>query len=314
LVAFLVLLINAAYRDGTSAQPYPRLIGVALRYAVPLMIVIALTACYAMWIRVSRYGFTVDRVWACIVAVVALSYAVGYTMTVGAKTIWMNGIARVNVWVALGLITVLMLTLTPVLSPYRIAASSQARLAKPADRSPLTYLRFFSGRYGMEQLRKIAQTKDGTKDSPLATEAKRLLAINQREETSTQLENALAKLATYPSDVGVDPQLLQTLREDLARPNSSHSFVLYNAGHPAGLFVDMDGDGGNEFVLLGNNQGVVYRKAGEQWKFAGMLAPFRYEAPQSLTQQLAAGDFAAEVPSWRELRIGTQRFRFQGEQ
>jgi hypothetical protein len=76
----------------------------------------------------------------------------------------------------------------------------------------------------------------------------------------------------------------------------------------------MDGDGGNEFVLLGNNQGVVYRKAGEQWKFAGMLAPFRYEAPQSLTQQLAAGDFAAEVPSWRELRIGTQRFRFQGEQ
>jgi hypothetical protein len=55
----------------------------------------------------------------------------------------MNGIARVNVWVALGLITVLMLTLTPVLSPYRIAASSQARLAKPADYSSLTYLRFF---------------------------------------------------------------------------------------------------------------------------------------------------------------------------
>jgi hypothetical protein len=331
LLAFLVLLINAAYRDGTAEQPYPRLIGFALRCAVPLMIIIALTACYAMWVRVSRYGVTVDRVWASIVALVALSYAIGYTMSVRAKTVWMSGIARVNVCVALGLIAVLMLTLTPALSPYRIAANSQARLAKSLQRSapeapaneqftqvrrrsaPMTYLRFDAGRYGLERLREIAQLKDGANDSPLASEAKRLLATEERWETPAQnMQETLAKLTTYPRNTVVDEKLLQILREDVA--SAAHGFVLYNVAHPAGLFVDLNGDGANEFVLLGNSQGVAYRKEGEQWKYMGMLSPFKYEAAPDLTPQLESGDFAAEVPTWRELRIGTRRFRLQGEQ
>ena len=45
-----------------------------------------------------------------------------------------------------------------------------------------------------------------------------------------------------------------------------------------------------------------------------MLLPVNYQAKFDLPAQLESGEFGAEVPRWRELRIGERRFRLQGEQ
>ena len=132
LVAVTVLLVNAAYRDGSVAKPYPRAIAFALRCVVPLTVVIALTAIYALALRVERYGFTVSRVWAWIVAIGAVFYSLGYAFAAREKEQWMGSISRVNVITALYLIAALTLALTPLLSPYRIAANSQFALTLKA--------------------------------------------------------------------------------------------------------------------------------------------------------------------------------------
>ena len=133
LIAVTVLLVNAAYRDGSVEQPYPRWISLALRGVVPLIVVIAMTALYALFVRIGTYGFTVERVWAAIVAIAACIYAIGYAFAASRGGRWMGGIAKVNVLTALFMIFAVSLALTPVLSPYRIAADSQFRrtLAMP---------------------------------------------------------------------------------------------------------------------------------------------------------------------------------------
>src|SRR5690606_24289886 len=80
LVAVTVLLVNAAYRDGSAERPYPRPIALALRFVIPLIVIIALTAVYALYLRIREYGFTVERVWACIVAAAAVLYSIGYAL------------------------------------------------------------------------------------------------------------------------------------------------------------------------------------------------------------------------------------------
>jgi hypothetical protein len=318
LLACLVLLINAAYRDGSVTQPYPRLVGWALRCAIPLTVVIALTAAYAIGIRINRYGFTVERVWACVVALAGLAYAIGYSLASRDKGIWMEGVGRVNVYVAVALICVLMLALTPALSPYRIAAVSQFHLVTFSDKSrendALRYLRFESGRYGVERLQQLARIKAGESDSMLAQDAQRVLALKQRWEGYTQArQDTLDKLKAYPSGTTIDVRLLEKLHDDFASPAARLPYVLDATEHPMGLFLDMNGDDVQEFILMGANQSLLYQKQGESWQFVGALSPLNYPANADMATQIQSGDFSAEAPRWRELRIGQRRFRLQGE-
>ncbi len=54
LVAVTVLLVNAAYRDGSIERPYPAAIAFGLRLVIPLIVVIALTAAYALYVRIQQ--------------------------------------------------------------------------------------------------------------------------------------------------------------------------------------------------------------------------------------------------------------------
>jgi hypothetical protein len=322
LLASLVLLINAAYRDGTVQQPYPRLVGLALRCAIPLTVVIALTAFYAISIRIHRYGFTVERVWACVVALAGLAYALGYSMAVRAKDVWMRGIASVNVYVALSLIALLMLTLTPMVSPYRIAANSQFRHATSSAAMPaqsgendaLRYLRFDAGRYGLERLRELSRLKEGAAAAALAQAAQRFLATQNRYENyARSADDVLDKLAVYPTGASLEAALLTKLHEDVAGPKAQRSYLLGGSEHPVGLFVDMNGDGVQEFVLIGCNQSALYHRQGQSWQYGGMLLATNNSATYDLAEQLRSGDFSVDLPRWRELRIGERHFRLQGE-
>ena len=92
LVAVVVLFLNAAYRDGSVENPYPSLIGRILKWTVPLTIICAITAVYALVVRTQNYGLTVDRIWAFVVAGSALIHAVGYSAIThdGSMIIWID--------------------------------------------------------------------------------------------------------------------------------------------------------------------------------------------------------------------------------
>ena len=141
LVAVTVLLLNAAYQDGTVERPYGAALSMAMRCVPPLLTVIALTATYALYVRIEAYGLTVGRFWGFVTACVGLAHAVAASIAAVRAGPWLGYTSKTNPLLAAGLALVLILALTPVLSPYRLSASSQQGIALETDIAPDVKLR-----------------------------------------------------------------------------------------------------------------------------------------------------------------------------
>ncbi|HVO46997.1 MAG TPA: hypothetical protein VMT29_11730 [Steroidobacteraceae bacterium] len=332
LVAIMVLLLNAAFRNGAVEQPYPRQIATGLRFCIPLMMVVAITALYALVVRTQHYGLTVERVWAFVVAGETLIYSVGYSVAAARKGPWMAGIAGVNVTVAIALLLVMGLALTPVLSPYRLAANSQFHLAlagryEPPQgaygltASPYGYLRFDAGEYGRRRLAELATLREGPDAERIRGLAAQAIARKTRWESPPVLDAAarVARLTIYPRGHQIEPDLAKTLQADWV--NSEFSpYLMSNAGKSAaGVFADLDGDGVEEFILLTEAGGPVYRLHEGHWQRVADARQRRTRARSDrvpvakgwevLSADLAKGEFAVVPSQWKDLIIGAQAYR-----
>jgi hypothetical protein len=319
LIAMLVLLVNAAYRDGSVANPYPRAIGIALRLVVPLTVIVALTALYAMYLRIDRYGFTVDRVWACIVAVCACVYSVGYTFAARDKQQWMAGIGRVNVIAALFLMAVLALTLTPLLSPYRIAAGSQfAKIindlpATTANRmdNPFMYLRMSAGDYGRQRLQQLAKLENHPQAATIREDANSALEMQSLARVRalpSRVEHSLQSMTLHPKGSVIDPELMIALHSHLSKPEFAWLFQGSNESF-FGVYADLDGNDADEFVLVSTFFADVFERREQEWQRSARLQA----NPQRQTDwgdAIERGAIRIVEPKWKDLQIGNQTFRF----
>jgi hypothetical protein len=333
LTAVVVLLLNAAYRDGSVVQPYPKWIALFLRVVVPFTVIISLTALYALIMRSRHYGLTVERVWAFVVAGAALLYSAGYSLSAFSGGAWLAGIARVNVVVAVALIAVISAALTPLLSPYRLAANSQFRLVRERGLAavedkhineynsfwvtPLQYLRFDSGEYGRTKLQELADLQTGKDAGNIRQLAKHLLAQNARWEAPAipDPNSAVARLRIFPAGRTLDENLREVLTADLTSP--SKGFVFRNSlDKAAGIYINLNGDNSEEFVFLTDKSGLVYAHRAGQWVLAGSLyvdlsissGGFGWD----LIGELAKGNIAATPPQWNDLSIGGRKFVVNG--
>lgn len=107
---------------GASAGPLMRRATQALALILPVP---AVLGAWAVWLRVDQYGWTPDRVFAALVAALALGYGLLYAGAVLRGRGWRRHIRQGNVSMALVLIAVSATLLTPILNPERIAAASQ---------------------------------------------------------------------------------------------------------------------------------------------------------------------------------------------
>ena len=325
LVAVMVLFLNAAYRDGTVERPYPRWIALTLRLAVPLTVVIAATALYALIIRSIHFGLTVERVWGFIVAAAALVYSVGYSMAAFRAGAWLSMASRVNVIAAIALIAVVGAALTPILSPHRLAAISQYDLIVDGHyagvgqnrplyfplASPFSYLANACGTYGREELERLRTLQTGPNAAQirdLAAQALKPGYLSPRVPTADS-RAIVAKLPIYPVGRTLDPDLSQHLVADWQRyrPWVSVANVVQTT---AGVFVDLEGNGVDDFVLLSAAGGLVYQNRGGHWRFAGTLLAEGMPAPwPSTLQALSGGDVSAVMQPWRDLSVGAHLYR-----
>jgi len=329
LTAVVVLLLNAAYRDGSVAQPYPKWIAQFLRVVVPLTVIISSTALYALWMRSRHYGLTVERVWAFVVAGAALLYSVGYSLSAFRGGAWFAGIARVNVIAAVALIAVICAALTPALSPYRLAADSQFRLvreggvevidgnranADPYGRNtPLHYLRFDAGQYGVVKLKELAAMQTGPDAEGVRRKARGMLEQKQRWGSlpGSDVPDVLAKLRIFPADRTLDPDLKHELMSDLLKPENGFTYQRLSEQGVAGIYVELNDDNSDEFVFLTSSHGLVYEKREGHWLLVGAMTAKADDLSRKLDLlgELARGNMSAAQPKWKELSIGGRRFR-----
>jgi len=330
LVAVIVLLLNAAFRDGSVDRPYPRWIGVALRGMVPLTVVISATAVYSLGVRTQHYGITVERCWAWIVAGTLFLYSLGYSIAAFNRNTWMGGMARVNVTVAIALMVVIAATLTPAFAPQRLAANSQfARIIgqtvsaaekNTSSGSPFVYLRFDSGSYGLARLKQLAALSPS---APGANDIRRLaaesLARDSRYATEpaaapaepVELRDSFAKARIFPTGRNLSQELIEALLAQQKRqPNGALTHAC-SLGDCFGFFVDLNSDGSEEFVILSVNTGWAFQQQGGQWAFIEYVhSSFPASTPwEEVRGALAEGHYSVVTPQWKDLSIGGRQFR-----
>ncbi|AZL58378.1 DUF4153 domain-containing protein [Tabrizicola piscis] len=82
-------------------------------------------AAYAIWLRVDQHGWTPERLFVALVAVLGLVYGAVYALAVLRGEGWMARIRQGNIGMALLVIVVAGLWLTPILNAERISANNQ---------------------------------------------------------------------------------------------------------------------------------------------------------------------------------------------
>jgi hypothetical protein len=272
LVAFSLLLINAAFRDGTSGPGYGALLQQLLRIVPVMLTVIAATALYSMAVRTDTLGLTPARYWGLIVAVFALAYSCCYTYAALRGGPWFGEIRRVNVVLAGALLLTLAVSLTPPGNALQWSVRSQAQRALEAtaetDReSALRFLRFRGGEYGQRALRALAAGRlpgqstanaaEGASLVPttLRAAAARALALESAEPpqaysaaTPARYAQWRRRLRTLPQGREVPVALESVLREQFSRDAA----ILDPGGEvPAPLlaFIDVTADGREDALL-----------------------------------------------------------------
>jgi hypothetical protein len=161
-IAAITLISTALDRDDTRAV-YTRGIRLATRALALLLPVLAVLAVWAVVERVREYGWTPDRVLAATAALFVLAYALGYAGSVARGKGWAARVRNVNVGMALVIIAVSVLWMTPVLNPFAIATNNQiARYESGAgdlDQLPLWRMEHDWGKAGQAGLVRLEQAQ-----------------------------------------------------------------------------------------------------------------------------------------------------------
>lgn len=318
LIAVTVYLLNAAYQDGEGPSPYPSWLSLASRAVVPLLLVIAALAGYALFVRVVEYGLTVERVWGVLVGVLALVYSGGYAWAALRRGPWMAGVGVVNVVAALLLIVALALMLSPVLSPHRLTAADQYRRAvsgdveRPRDIRELRGMDAFgvlassAGRYGRDRLRELEKIADVQ-----GAEAIRARASEARKGLGT--DGPVFK-------GGVDLLSVTALPEGTTIDASTRKLLW-----AAGLFdctdqrapcpvlaIDLDEDGTQELLVFGSAGVSAFTRAGDTLKPLAVWSEPGAAQPDGkvIVEAMRQGRVEVSSARWRSLRVNGQLLEF----
>lgn len=120
-ISLVSIAIDQTDADATQS---PLLLRSAQAMALVLPVVAAL-ALWAIWLRVADHGWSPDRLFVALIGVVGVGYGLVYALAVLRGAGWMERIRQGNILMALVVVGLSALWLTPVLNAERISAQSQ---------------------------------------------------------------------------------------------------------------------------------------------------------------------------------------------
>ncbi|MDQ2092261.1 hypothetical protein [Marimonas arenosa] len=137
-IAGITLISTALDRSDADAAQAPVMVWAARIFSLALPILSGL-AIYAVWLRVAQYGWTPPRLMAALSGAFLMVYGLLYAaLVLRGGEFWMARIREANRLMAMALVAVSMLWLTPVLNAEKVAARSQFERALTIMDSPQT--------------------------------------------------------------------------------------------------------------------------------------------------------------------------------
>ena len=184
-------LVSAAI-DRTSAQGVQRnWMKGFVQVLACLVPVLGGLAIAAVWVRVQDYGWTPNRLAAATIAGTVFAYGLVYVGSILRRGDWGHRLRQGNIALALGVLVILALWLTPILNPQAISARSQvARLnaGETLGKLPIYEMAHDWGHAGASQIAELGEQfeADGnTEDLEMITDVQ--AATNRWEELDTAL-------------------------------------------------------------------------------------------------------------------------------
>lgn len=259
--AVLVILINAAFQDGGEEHHRVTALRIAGSLAALLLVPLVGLAAYAVYLRVAQYGWTTDRVDSVGCLVVAGFLAIGYVFAAIPAGPWLARIARINVFAALLGLFVIVALFSPIADPMRIAVDSQvSRLAKGAVKAEAFdygYLRWRSGRFGLDALHKLEHWT-GPQAAYVRDKAHTILNYHVMAYTAPIAQDIAENFVVYPAGRTLPSAFLhQDWQHDPDASSLPACLTTVGVGCHA-FFLDLAGDGREEIVVIGSDKsGIV---------------------------------------------------------
>lgn len=321
LALLLITFTNAVYQHDDERPPYPRWLRGLVEGGLFALPVLAGLAIYAMALRIGQHGWTLDRFWGALTALLVAGYAAGYALApLHRAGRWLQRLEPVNRAMCWVVLAAALLGSSPLLDPVRITLASQrARLlAEPArlTAADALMLRFEVGHRGVVLLRELQ------KHASVHADARAASVIAQALGRSARWEGP-------PIDAGArDLSALRTrilLAADSPQPPESWWQAVLERKLPAGqclegqapcvaLSRDLDGDQKNEVLLCSLPTGagaycLLHTPDGDAWRKVGSYA-FAQGAGDAggggsarVHAAIRAGKLAPAVPRWPELSL-----------
>lgn len=315
--AALIILINIAYQDGQmQTQPIP-----VLRYAKPvaaiLLVPLTALAIAALHLRVTQHGWTPERITATACAAVAAFYTFGYVTSVVQAGTAMRWLESTNIIVAVIIAGLLIALNSPLLDRSRISVADQMRRLKAGNVTPekfdFRFLRFDSGRFGIEALQQLATSQDaGPQAANVAQRARSALEEKSRYQMTVRGTPITPEMRTnnisvvYPAGSSIPDTFVQKgwHREANTSPLPP---CLSSAEHCDAILTDLDGDGRAEIVLLSqrsNSHGVFKFDPDQGWQLAGLLSNTFCD---NVRETLRSGRLELADPLFKDIVVNGQR-------
>jgi hypothetical protein len=322
--AALVLLINAAYQDGTPEHLPNRVLRHAGSLGGLILTPMVALAAYALALRVEQHGWTADRIIAAACVMVAACYALGYAWAVLSRGSWLQPIKRCNVATAFVILGVLVALLTPIADPARLSVASQlARLRSgetPAGKFDFAYLRVQGARYGTAALEQLKNHAEGPQASEIQRGAEQALTFPEAAWPGRPVPVVAPTPEKLANNIQVFPQG-RVLPESFLHQNWSadpQPFLLPKCLASAtnrceAYLLDIDGNGTDE-VLVADQSPVGSAKLFKQtsdgsWRLVASTFSLLMRCDK-VRQALHAGEIKLVVPPWSDIEVAGVKLHF----
>jgi len=342
LVLGTLLLTNGVFQDGEADHPYPRWLRHVVGAGLLTMPVHAGLAIYAIALRVSQHGWTVDRLTGALVAAILLLHAVLLAIAVlPGRGGWLARLQMANPLLAAFVVATVLATQSPLLDFRAITIRSQlARLERGETTAAEFDVRTFArllGRGGRQALKSLKADPAHAGNADFMAKIDEALAADGAEQVVDRPLVA-ADFILIPAGTEPPEALLKAIDQDLSqkseRPHaeklgSGGYFLeikrqdikfgcLYPRSHclltPVRLSV-VDPDAEQWLVAPGPYDRrlppLIYANSADGWQIAAhvLVQPSHLSFPEA--KDLAVRGIAGVTSDWQWAQVGNVRFPVQ---